>query len=210
MTAPTIRRIDDSTPFHSSSSWIGAGLAFAAASGVAFWLGFPLVVDPNDAAFNPAILLVAFLAIVGVVQTVRAIRGGNSARRFGTSAFEMEGGQVGSDGLLRGRVLTSRDLSPAAGFRVRLRCIESVRIADAAGSSQGRNEDRVSFEAESMIAGIASSARDGIPVQFQLPRQPIRTSTSSRGVRWTLEVGADVEGARYEALFGVPVASRGM
>jgi len=210
MSAPTIRRIEDSTPFHAGTSWISAVLALLVAGGVLMWLGFPLVVDPNDPAFNPAILVPILLVIVGLVQAVKAFRGGRTARRFGPSAFEMVGGQVGSDGLLSGRVFTARDLAPAAGFRLRLRCIESVRIADSAGSSQGRDEDRITFEAESVLVDIASSARDGVPVQFQLPRQPIRTSTSSRGVRWILEIEADVEGARYEALFGVPVASRGM
>lgn len=209
MNSTTTRRIEDATPHHARGNWIGAILAFAAAGAIVWWFDLRLAFDMNAPDFNPAVFVPVVLALAGVVQTVKAVRASFVARRFGPSAFDVEGGHVAPGGELRGRVLTSRDLAPAAGFRVRLRCIEKVRMASSAGSSQGRDEDRIAFEVENVVTNVASSSREGIPVRFQIPDQAAKTSTAGRGARWTLDVGADVDGARYEALFGVPVASRG-
>jgi len=209
MSSTTVRRIEDATPHHARGNWIGAILAFAVAVVVVWWFDLRLALDVQAPDFDPAVFLPVSLALLGTILVMRAIRSRIVARRFGPSAFDVEGGHVAPGGVLRGRVLTSRDLAPTAGFRLRLRCIETVRMASSAGASQGRDEERVAFEVENIVTGVASSARDGIPVEFEMPSQAARTSTAARGARWTLDVEADVEGARYAALFGVPVASRG-
>jgi len=203
MDAPTIRRIPDATPRPARGLWIRAVVALAAASIVVWWFE----VESDDR--RPALYVAVLLLVVALVQAARAVRAGLAARRFGTSVLDVEGGHVAPGGLLSGRVLTSRDLVPAAGFRVRLRCFETVRMASSAGSSQGRDEDRVAYEVENVVTDVTSSAREGVPVRFQLPDQAARTSTAGRGARWTLDITAEVEGGRYEAVFAVPVASRG-
>lgn len=205
MSPTTIRRIEDATPRPARGRWIGAVCALSTAAAIVWWLDLLAF----DRGFRPALLVALAPAILGVVQAVRAIGAELAARRFGASAFEVEGGHVDPGGELRGRVFTTRDLHPTAGFRMRLRCFESVRVASAAGSSQGRDEERVAFEIEDVVTDVASSAREGIPVRFQIPQQSARTSTAGRGARWALDVAADVEGAHYAAVFGVPVASRG-
>lgn len=203
MDAPTIRRIPDATPRPARGFWTSAVAALVIAGVVAWWLD-AAITDPK-----PALYVAVLMASIGLVQAVRAVRSEFVTRRFGASVFDVEGGHVAPGGELRGRVFTSRDLTPTAGFRVRLRCFERVRMASSAGSSQGRDEDRVAYEAESVVTDVASSAREGVPIRFQLPDQAARTSTAGRGARWTLDIAAEVEGARYEASFSVPVASRG-
>jgi hypothetical protein len=122
----------------------------------------------------------------------------------------MEGERVAAGDVLRGRVLTARDLWPSAGFRLRLACTKTITIAESAGPSAdsaiGRREDRLRHESEVVVAGVTASARDGIPVQITLPKDAIAPTRTGRGLAWTLEVHADVDGKRFEALFAIPVA----
>ena len=106
---------------------------------------------------------------------------------------------------LRGRLITSRDLTATGGFLLRLRCVEAVRHTGI-GTPHTRTQDKIRW-AEEHTVHSAASASSGVPVEFDIPLDPgARAKGLSAGVvRWLLEVEATVDGARYEALFGVPV-----
>ena len=126
-------------------------------------------------------------------------RGG---RRFGASSFDMHQHTVRAGQQLAGRIVTARDLVAADGFRLCLRCQEHRRIADPAGQGY-RDDDRLLWESAHMVTTPRSHA-EGIPVVFDIPRDAAARA-SGHPLRWTLEVEASVEGARYAASFDVPV-----
>lgn len=209
MSAQSIRRIEDSTPFHGTTAWILAALCLAAAVAVVFVFDLKLDFDVNSPTFNPAVFLPVILAAVGLFQAVKALRARSTGRRFGASVFEMEGERVELGETLRGRVKTSRDLVARDGFAVRLACIETVWISDSPGSklrSESRREDKVRWSASRKVAS-AGSAAQGVEVEFAIPSNAMKDAKTD-AIRWTLEVEAEVDGARYEALFGVPVVDR--
>lgn len=208
MSAPSTRRIEDATPTHVESGWIGASLCFAAAVAIVGWFRLPLEFDFDSPAFNPMVLVPVFLVGFGTFQAAKAARGTLRQRRFGASVFEMEGERVAVGGTLRGRVLTARDLEPPGGFVLRMRCIEAVRLANDRESGSRRSRDEIRWESTSKAEAAGGSSRGGIPVEFTIPRscgKYLERGRSNEGVRWILEVSAPVDGRSYEALFGVPV-----
>jgi hypothetical protein len=207
MATRTTRRIDDSTPFHATTDWTMAALSLAAAVGMVWWFDMPLNFDVNSPSFNPAVFVPLALTAYGVVQSARFLRARRIGQRFGASVFEMQGHAVAVGGTLRGQVMTARDLAAPGGFRLRLRCIEEVRYADQAGGGRtGSRADRIRWEATDTVQAAASSS-EGVPVHFDIPATATAAVVESGPVRWILEVEATVDGARYEALFGVPITT---
>lgn len=207
--APTLRRIEDSSPFQGETSWIMAALAAAAAVGIVWGFKLPLDFDVNSPSFNPAVFVPVVLLACALWQAVKSLRALALGRRFGASAFEMQGECVGLGETLRGRVLTSRDLKAADGFHLRLRCIEATRPTDVAGGISTKQRDVIRFEKKARVDATATSTH-GIAVAFEMPRDFTRRGGSEPTggpLRWTLEVAAQVEGRPYEALFGVPVTT---
>jgi hypothetical protein len=205
MSQSTVRRIEDSTPFHTETNWIMAVLSIAAALGIVWWFDLPLDFDLSSPSFNPMVFLPVVLAGYGLVQAARAARARAQGRRFGASVFEMEAQSIQLGDTLRGHVITARDLRAPEGFVLRLRCIEKVRYASSAGSIKDKRMDVVRWEAERTVQASNSSSR-GVPVEFAIPPAAAKDATGDP-TRWTLEVGAVVEGTRYDALFGVPVTA---
>lgn len=207
MVTPDTRRIDDATPFHATTDGTMAALSLAAAAGMMWWFEMPLDFDVNSPSFNPAVFLPVALVLYGIVQGVKYLRARSTGQRFGASVFEMQGQAVAIGGTLRGQVKTSRDLAAPGGFRLRLRCIEEVRYSDQAGGGPtDRRADRIRWEATDTVQ-TAGSRSPGVPVRFDIPASAIAEVVESHRVRWTLEVEATVDGARYEALFGVPITT---
>ena len=207
-TSPTVtRRIEDATPVHAGTDWKMAALSIAVAVGVVWWFQMPLSFDVNSPSFNPAVFVPVLLGLYGVTQAFSWMRGRNVGSRFGTSVFEMHGNAVSAGQTLRGRVITSRDLPAAGGFLVRLRCVEAVRYNDV-GSSSARTQDKIRWEQERTVHSTGSGSA-GVPVEFAIPLDSGARATgiSAGAVRWLLEVEAAVAGARYRALFGVPVTA---
>jgi hypothetical protein len=200
-----LRLIEDATPFHAAVDWKMGALALGAAAAVAIAFRASLTLDISAADFNPIVAVPVLMAGYGILQLVQAYRAWRVGRRFGDSVFEMRGAFVRRDGMLRGRILTARDLSPQGGFTLRLRSIERRQLGEHAGDLTRRAEDRILWEASSLVHA-ARSQSDGIAVSFDIPED---ATAGSRGgaIRWTLEAVATVEGARYEALFGVPMAA---
>ncbi len=204
MSAPATRSIEDATPVHAAADWKMAALAIAAAVGIVWWFKLPLDFDVNGPSFNPAVFVPVALALYGVLQAVTFLRGRRLGNRFGVSEFEVQGHSVDIGSTLPGRVLTSRDLNAPDGFRLRLRCIEEVRYADHAGDAGTRRRDRIQWESEHTVQSPGSHS-SGVPVEFAIPASAANGLTAGNRLRWLLEVEAMADGARYEALFGVPV-----
>lgn len=206
---PMLRRIEDATPFHAETNWIMAALAIAVAVGIVWWFGLPLEFDFQSPSFNPAVFVPVALIGYGLWQGVQSLRARAVGRRFGASVFEMQGECVGLGETLLGRVLTARDLNAPDGFQLRLCCVESTRQSEVAGGPPTRRRDVIRFEKRARIGAKATSV-EGIAVEFVLPRDFTRSGgsrPSGQPLRWTLAIEAQVEGARYEALFGVPVTT---
>ena len=204
MSSTTIRRIDDATPVHAATDWKMAALSIAAAVGLVWWFELPLDFDVNAPSFNPAVFVPVVLVVYGIVQALKFLRGRSVGSRFGVSTFEMHGHTVATGATLRGRVITSRNLSGPGGFLLRLRCVEEERYADHAGSHARNHRDRIQWEAEHTVQSLESSSH-GVPVEFAILADAADGRTAGNRLRWLLEVEATVDGARYEALFGVPV-----
>ncbi len=204
MSATTTHRIEDATPVHAATDWKMAALAVAAAVGMVWWFKLPLDFDVNAPSFNPAVFVPVVLVLYGVLQAVTYLRGRRLGSRFGVSAFEMQGHTVDTGSTLRGRVLTSRDVHAPGGFRLRLRCIEEARYADHAGDAGTRRRDRILWESDHTVQSSGSRS-SGVPVEFAIPAAAANGLTAGNRVRWILDVEATADGARYEALFGVPV-----
>lgn len=196
------RRIDDATPFHAAVDWKMGALALGAAAAAAVAFRTSLTFDVNAADFNPIVAVPLLLAGYGVVQLGKAFGARRVANRFGHSFFDMSGQSVRRGERLSGSIVTGRDLVAPGGFALRLRCIERRRIRDVS-SGDYRDEDRILWELSQRVQA-SRTATDGIPVSLAIPADAAATA-GSNPLRWTLEVDASVDGARYEALFGVPV-----
>lgn len=203
MPSPSVQRIEDSTPFHAAVDWKMGALAIAAAIAAVWFFKLPLVFDPSAPEFNPAIFVPVLLLAYGLWQLVRAMGSRAAGRRFGATVLELAGDRLRPGGTLRGRVVTSRDLAASQGFRLRLRCIASRRI-ERSSSGQSRAQDEILWEAE-QTAKTERSHGEGIPVEFAIPKGAA-SKAAGDPLRWILEVEAKVEGARFAALFGIPVA----
>lgn len=201
------RRIDDATPVHAATDWTMAALSLTAAVAMVWWFELPLNFDVNAPSFNPAVFVPVALVLYGVVQAAKFLRARTTGRRFGASVFEMQGHALAVGGSLRGRVMTARDLAAPGGFLLRLRCVEEVRYSDQAGGGRTASRaDRIRWEATDTVQAAASSTQ-GVPVRFDVPASAAAEVVESGQVRWTLEVEATVDGARYESLFGVPTTT---
>ncbi len=202
MSGTPARRIEDATPLQAAVEWKLGVLCLAGAALFMGMFGLPRTLDFNAAGFNPLSAVPLVLAGYGTMQLGRWLLSRRGGRRFGASSFDMHQHTVRAGQQLAGRIVTARDLVAADGFRLCLRCQEHRRIADPAGQGY-RDDDRLLWESAHMVTTPRSHA-EGIPVVFDIPRDAAARA-SGHPLRWTLEVEASVEGARYAASFDVPV-----
>ena len=196
------RRIEDATPQQTAVEWKVGALCLAGAALFAGMFGLPRTFDINAAGFNPLTAVPLVLAGYGAVQLGRWALSRRSGYRFGASAFDMHQHTVRVGQQLAGRIVTTRDLAAADGFRLCLRCHEHRRLADPAGQGY-RDDDRLLWESAHMVT-TPRSHTEGIPVAFDIPRDAA-AGASGHPLRWTLEVEASVDGVRFAARFDVPV-----
>ncbi len=202
MPGSAARRIEDATPQQAAVEWKVGALCLAGAAVAVAMFGLPRTLDFNAAGFNPLTAVPLVLAGYGTMQLGRWVMSRRGGRRFGASAFDMHQHTVRAGQQLVGRIVTTRDLMAADGFRLCLRCLEHRRIADPAGQGY-RDDDRLLWESAHMVTTPRSHA-EGIPVAFDISRDAA-AHASGHPLRWTLEVEASVDGARYAALFDVPI-----
>ena len=202
MPGTAVRRIEDATPQQAAVEWKAGALCLVGAVVAAGMFGLPRTLDFNVAGFNPLTAVPLVLAGYGAAQLGRWVFSRRGARRFGASAFDMQQHTVRAGQPLEGRILTARDFTAADGFRLRLRCFEYRRVADPAGPGY-HDDDRLLWQAAHIVRAPRSHA-DGIPVSFIIPADAA-TGGAEHPRRWTLDVEASVDGARYAASFDVPV-----
>jgi hypothetical protein len=148
-------------------------------------------------------LLALIVPAIGMALVCGAISAAMRWRKYGRSVFQMAAvpGVIG--GRLAGVIRTSVKIWPQRGFRLTLRCRETV----ASGASL---EDVIRWEDEQVVTrellpdGADESA---IPVLFQIPYQCRQTDDQAGvgRVAWRLEAAAAVPGLDYRAAFEVPV-----
>ncbi len=125
-------------------------------------------------------------------------------RKYGLSVFEMASvpGVVG--GQLAGVIRVPAKVQAEEGFRLALRCIQTVTT----GSGKHRStSERVLWEGEQAVARElrqADPAQTAVPVLFEIPSDCDPTDESDR-IAWRLECRAKTPGLDYATTFDVPV-----
>ena len=202
MTTRPITRFDDATASNSNVDLMMAVVLGAAAGWVVYALGTPLVFDPTNPEFNPLIVLALILGLGGVYYLVKGIQRRAVINRFGTTVFDQEGSNVYVGETLRGRVITSRRLSAADGFHLRVRCIEGKGET----MDEKRRRTRAAILWEASHTAHTADSHAGIPVEFTIPASALADAKFD-SQNWTLKVNATVDGKPFEALFGLRVYS---
>lgn len=156
---------------------------------------------------NYLALIGLIFPLVGLGLLVWAGRAFVRWKKFGDSVFEMSTfpGVIG--GRLAGRVLTSIDIDPTAGFQVTLNNIN--RVTTGSGDNRSTSE-RILWQDERHLLEETAQydpTRSEIPVEFQIPFDAFPTEERSDDdeVLWRLQVEAEVPGVDYSAQFEVPV-----
>jgi len=177
-----------------------------------FWnlVSMPLAfLLPREILFhdNKLALIGLVFPLVGLGLIVWAARAFIHWKKFGDSVFEMSTfpGVVG--GQLAGRVLTSVDIQPVAGFDLTLSCLHRVTT----GSGKNRStSDRLQWQEVRHIDRETldyDPTRSSIPVAFAIPyeAEPTEERDADDETLWRLEVDAETPGIDYSAEFEVPV-----
>ncbi len=129
-------------------------------------------------------------------------------RKFGVSTFRMLDSPGVLGGALRGAVEVPTQITPKAGFKVRLLCVHCH--TSGSGDDRRMHQD-IQWEDEKTIQTDLlkhDRTRTGIPVFFNIPYD-LPASSDSPTYLWKLIVSADVPGVDYRAEFHVPVFKTG-
>jgi len=148
---------------------------------------------------------VLLFPLIGVALLVGAVVSALRFRRYGVSVLELATLPAAPGRLLAGRIRTSAEILPVAGFRVVL----SNLHRQVTGSGKNRSTSTtVLWQQEWMLPGTRQ-AGGGTELPFALPLPSDARETdeadSSNAILWTVEVEADVPGLDYQARFDVPV-----
>lgn len=200
MTLRPMTRVDDATASTANVDLMMAVVLGGAAAWVVTALDRPLVFDLNNPEFNPLIVLAVILGSLGAYFLVRGVRRRAVISRFGRTVFDQEGSNVYVGETLRGRIVTSRSLSPTDGFHLRVRCIEGK--GETMDETRRRTRVAVLWEASRTVHTADSHA--GIPVEFTIPVSALADARFD-APNWTLTVEATVDGKPFEAIFGLRV-----
>ncbi|MBK9115018.1 MAG: hypothetical protein IPM22_05135 [Betaproteobacteria bacterium] len=198
--------VGDATGANATTNWVMAGLFLAAAAGTWWWFRGSLNYDFNSRDFNPLGLVPIVLAAIGVWNLVSAIRGTMVARKFGGTAFAMDGEEVALGETLKGRITTATDLAPTGEYAITIQCVEAITTFDTM-KGESRTRDHVRWEAVRKVDPQSVRSSQGIPVEFRLPTTAlgIGDKRAKGTVRWVLDVKAPLPGTDFYAIFPVVV-----
>jgi len=171
-------------------------LSLFAAIWNAFCVPMLWAVDGPEVVFVSVFVLVgAGLAVFSLVELWRW-------RRFGRCVFTSTSLPGTPGGRIRGSVQLGRALRPAGGFRATLSCYRFRTGRNGGEELLWQEEGRVRESAVS--AGPRGSV---VPVDFSIPGDvaPSSVPGCSSGIRWRLDVRANVPGVDLHASFEVPV-----
>lgn len=153
-------------------------------------------VPSSDAPFIWIFLIVGMgLATLAGVATWRWLR-------FGRSVLELATLPGRPGGRFRGTILLRGSLRPAKGFRATLSCV---------GFTSGRNaEERILWQEEGIVPPASTTlgpTGTSVPVDFPIPTDasPSCPPVATSGIRWRVELTADLPGVDFASTFEVPI-----
>lgn len=234
--SPALIRIEDGARSDTFVNWSMGVVALVGAAALPWLFGEPLTYDIDSPDFNPAVFLVALLAVTGTVYLGRGLYETIRGRRFGISVLEFPppGPKMGKP--FAGTIRCPPNLRPTAEYRVRICLVETFRVRDRdRGEPIYRNIDHVRWEATQAIAAETAQSGDGIPFEFSLPvAESLERAMDSASiiqkrmlveyglpgteqisaynrrpdaVRWILDIRAPFDGVDYYATFGIRAES---
>ncbi len=193
--------IENGTGFNATTHWMMAAVLLCAGVGLQFYLRPTIVLDINSPDFDPVAFVPIVAGVFGLGYLALAIRGTLIARKFGTTVLEINGDRVELGRALKGVIRCAADIAPTGDYVVNLQCIESVPATSSI--NRHKNNDRLHWEATRKIDPKSVDARQGIPVQFDLPLSAMANgdSRASGVVRWVMDVKAQLPGTDFYAVF---------
>lgn len=129
-------------------------------------------------------------------------------RKFGQSVFQMAAvpGLVG--GQLAGVIRTTCKVLPQDGFRLTLRCVQTI-VTNSGRDNSGTRENLLWEDDQVVARDLLQTDPDhsAIPVLFAIPYEcrPTDETVANNQTRWRLAVQAKMPGLDYRAAFDVPV-----
>ncbi len=172
------------------------------------WVPFAWVGITERGAW-PFLVAVAVFGLLGLMLWYRWAQMLFDFLRYGNSFLTYDQFPYSLGGTLSARLRIPRDTSAIEELTLTLRCVEERYVTSGTGRNPTSNVLCYELYGESVRLG-----RDGlngllageIPVQFQIPADPPATSLiSSPPTYWEVEAKGKAQGARYEAVFLVPV-----
>jgi len=151
------------------------GVMALAAAGGAGWLGWmlgwPWVIDINDPAFNPLVVVQAGLLGTLLWQGVQGWRWGVRWQTFGAADLVIDGPTpipLGTE--LRARVVLARPVVPTGDWRLVLTCLDIHESADTRDSATRpyRREAFPVWSTEVTLPAATDTVRE-VPVRIALP-----------------------------------------
>ncbi len=178
-----------------------AAVLLCAAVGLQLYLRPTIVLDINSADFDPVAFLPIVAGLIGLGYLALGIRGTLVGRKFGATVLEIDGDRIELGRTLKGVVRCATDIAPTGDYVVNVQCIESVPAVSSI--NRHRNNDRLHWEATRKIDPKSVDARQGIPVQFDLPASAMANGDQRvKGVvRWVMDIKAPLPGTDFCATF---------
>jgi hypothetical protein len=179
-----------------SSNKVGMWVMWGVA---AFWNSiswfFAVMVFSEHKQPSPSWFVLIF-PMVGLFLIWQAIRQTRQWMKYGESYLELTDGPGVIGGTLAGRIQLSRFMRVEDGFRMRLSCMGIDSSGDSSSESALWQKEMPS----------AAGGTETIPVAFHIPAERQETmSQQNYRIAWRLTATGQLDGAKYEAKFEVPV-----
>jgi hypothetical protein len=164
------------------------------------WLKLPTLFASSDSGWRW--LMFAF-PLIGVLLLLMLAYHLVHQRKYGESILQLASTPGVIGGQLAGVVQIPQTIRPDSGFQLKVSCIEI--------QSGRKNEDRevVVWQDERLVENAmhGGAGTTAVPVLFAIPygAKESSRSTSSRDIRWILDVFARTSGVDYRTRFEVPV-----
>jgi hypothetical protein len=170
-----------------------------------------LVVRPEVAKGNHAVLLVLLFPLVGVILLISTIYQTLRSVKFGTSVCHLGGVPIVPGRVFRGELELHSEAVPASGYRFRLTSVHAVTTRT--GKNRSTNETVLWDEEIEVDASAAMRSPVGTRVPFELATPPDSQPTDEQDSYdrfvWRLNASADLPGVDYGAQFELPVFRTG-